>query len=137
METPLQEEPNLPRFNGVAIELVRRGLKSITPLVPPELDGLSLPIGDLLQVLDYVPPKFAARMTDVTVSLSVSSRPARLWSPLKRKSRLVSLLPERWINSSGCLPAEKFPTFGSGQQRKEKIQARSHNIRKRSARISK
>jgi hypothetical protein len=55
METPLQEEPNLPRFNGVAIELVRRGLKGITPLVPPELDGLSLPIGDLLQGLDYVP----------------------------------------------------------------------------------
>jgi hypothetical protein len=56
METPLQEEPNLPRFNGVAIELVRRRLKGITPLVPPELDGLSLPISDLLQVLDYVPP---------------------------------------------------------------------------------
>jgi hypothetical protein len=60
MGTPLQEEPNLPRFNGVAIELVRRGLKGITPLAPPELDGLSLPIGDLLQGLDYMPLKFAA-----------------------------------------------------------------------------
>jgi hypothetical protein len=109
METPLQEEPNPSRFNGVAIELVRRGLKGITPLVPPELDGLSLPIGDLLQGLDYVPPKFAARMTDVTASLSVFSRPARLWSPLKRKSRLVSLLPERWINSSAVYPRRNLP----------------------------
>jgi hypothetical protein len=110
METPLQEEPNLPRFNRVAIELVRRGLKGITPLVPPELDELSLPIGDLLQGLDYVPSEVRGSNDRRHGELVELLQTGQALEPLKRKSRLVSLLPERWINSSGCLAAEKFPT---------------------------
>jgi hypothetical protein len=59
----METEQQSPELNPIAIEIVARGLRGITPLIPPEFDGLQMSISDLVETLDYILPKFAARMS--------------------------------------------------------------------------
>jgi hypothetical protein len=49
--------------NPVAVELVQRGLRGTEPIIPPEYNGLDLPLTDLLAVFDYATWQFAQVMS--------------------------------------------------------------------------
>jgi hypothetical protein len=44
------------------VPTLERGLKGIEPLIPPWYDGLELPVTDLVDVLDWILPRYAEKM---------------------------------------------------------------------------
>lgn len=47
----------------MAVEIISRGIKGQEPLIPPEYEGLQLPVRDLLLALDYAVELFAAKVS--------------------------------------------------------------------------